>query len=162
MALPSGSKGGTRDRSAGVSVVMRPCAGRCGSLVESGRCAACRAKVEAHRGKTAERGYDARFRALRVPCFERDGWRCVDCGWQPDIVRRFHDAGVPDLPSPALVLKELRARFAMGETHLHADHQIQIDVAPGLRLELSNLRTRCNVCHSRKTREEHATEFVCA
>jgi 5-methylcytosine-specific restriction enzyme A len=105
------------------------------------------------RGTSAERGYDADYRRLRVLCFIRDDWRCVDCGWEPNVVtdsRRF-ELGPPPVEQ---VLAELRERFRQGEKHLHADHQIPIEERPDLRLSLDNLRTRCNKCHSAKTMRE--------
>ena len=39
-------------------------------------------------------------------------------------------------------------------THLHADHQIPIEQRPDLRLDLDNLRTRCNRCHNAKSMRE--------
>src|ERR1700733_10328416 len=105
------------------------------------------------RGTSTERGYDADHRRLRVLCFQRDEWRCVDCGWEPNIVSDFRqfDLGTPPT---AKVLQELRERFHQGETHLHADHQIPIEQRPDLRLDLDNLRTRCNRCHNAKTMRE--------
>jgi 5-methylcytosine-specific restriction endonuclease McrA len=88
-----------------------------------------------------------------VSCFQRDAWRCVDCGWEPDIVadcRRF-ELGDPPFYK---VLDELRQRLNRGEQHLHADHQIPIAVRPDLRLALDNLQTLCDRCHNRKTRRE--------
>jgi 5-methylcytosine-specific restriction enzyme A len=105
------------------------------------------------RGTSAERGYDADHRRLRVLCFIRDEWRCVDCGWEPNVVadfRRF-ELGPPPVEQ---VLAELRERFSRGEKHLHADHQIPIEERPDLRLSLDNLRTRCNGCHAAKTMRE--------
>ena len=105
------------------------------------------------RGTSAERGYDANHRRLRVLCFIRDEWRCVDCGWAPNIVSDFRQFDL-GMPPTAKVLQELRERFHQGETHLHADHQIPIEQRPDLRLDLDNLRTRCNRCHNAKTMRE--------
>jgi 5-methylcytosine-specific restriction endonuclease McrA len=89
---------------------------------------------------------------VRLACFIRDGWRCVECGFEPDIVRMAREAGVA-MPPANRVLEELRLRFGDGRKHLHADHQIPIEQAPELRLDLRNLRTRCNVCNvSRRNR----------
>lgn len=129
----------------------------CRELVSSGRCAQHQqqaAKLQQQRKlTTAERGYDKDFRKLRVPCFERDGWTCVDCGWMPEIVRQCVEVGI-ELPPAALVLRELADAYNRRERHLHCDHEIPIDVNGELRLELSNLRTRCNECHARKTATE--------
>jgi 5-methylcytosine-specific restriction protein A len=52
-----------------MSGIQYPCPGRCGKLTPGGRCAECKAAGEKardeRRGKTAERGYDARWRRLR-------------------------------------------------------------------------------------------------
>jgi 5-methylcytosine-specific restriction enzyme A len=112
-------------------------------------------QYDRQRGKTTERGYDKDHIKLRVARFERDGWRCVDCGWEPDVIQQCREAGL-DAPPTAVVLEELRCRFARHERHLHADHEIPIEVQPDLRLELDNLRTRCNTCHAAKTRRERS------
>ena len=67
---------------------------------------------------------------------------------------RQFELGTPPVEQ---VLAELRERFSQGERHLHADHQIPIAVRPDLRLDLDNLRTRCNTCHSAKTMRETAS-----
>jgi hypothetical protein len=138
------------------NLAKRPCSvPGCGVLVASGRCEKHAQQLPPPRGKTAERGYGGDHRKLRVPCFERDQWKCVDCGWEPAIVEIFRKAGMPFPPSDR-ILEELRANFAANMRHLHADHEIPIEDRPDLRLDLDNLRTRCNVCHSAKTsREDH-------
>jgi 5-methylcytosine-specific restriction endonuclease McrA len=66
-----------------------------------------------------------------------------------------------DPPPAAVILEELRQRWHHGQTHLHADHDIPIDVRPDLRLSLDNYRTRCNRCHDAKTmREQHLSRAV--
>jgi 5-methylcytosine-specific restriction endonuclease McrA len=52
------------------------------------------------------------------------------------------------------VLAELRDRHNRRERHLHADHQVPIEDRPDLRLDLDNLRTRCDGCHRAKTVRE--------
>jgi 5-methylcytosine-specific restriction enzyme A len=146
------------------SLPKRPCSypGGCPNLVEQDAGAEARCpehqrkqaqQQQQQRGKTAERGYDAHHKRLRVACFVRDGWTCVDCGWQPELVRVFAEAAL-GTPPVDRVLDELRAEFASKRRHLHADHEIPIEDRPELRLVLSNYRTRCNVCHSAKTAKE--------
>jgi 5-methylcytosine-specific restriction endonuclease McrA len=134
--------------------IPRPCTvPGCGELVTSGKCGQHAAIADRARGSSTVRGYDAAFRKLRVLCFERDGWRCVDCGWEPDSVRILREAGM-SRPPIAVLLEELRVAFRAGRRHLHADHEIPVVQRPELRLSLDNLRTRCNKCHSAKTVRE--------
>lgn len=134
------------------SLAKRPCP-VCGVLGSGGRCAAHQRKTDGHTAKTAARGYDAHHKDLRVLCFIRDEWRCVDCGWEPEIVSDFRLAGLP-APTPQIVLRHLSAAYARGERHLHADHQVPIEQREDLRLDLDNYQTLCNYCHSRKTANE--------
>ena len=138
--------------------LLHPCTfPRCPELTPGGPCEQHRrARQREHderRGTSTERGYDAEHRRLRVLCFQRDCWRCVDCGWEPKIVRVFREAGL-GVPPAQEVLDELRRAFARGDRHLHADHQTPIEEQPDLRLDLDNLRTRCDGCHRAKTRRE--------
>jgi 5-methylcytosine-specific restriction enzyme A len=140
------------------ATILRPCSHPgCPTLVQHGSCEFHRrARQREHderRGTPTERGYDAAHRQLRVLCFQRDGWRCVDCGWEPEIVRVFREVGLGDPPAEK-VLYELRAAFGRGDRHLHADHQLPIADRPDLRLDLDNLRTRCDGCHRAKTVRE--------
>ena len=92
----------------------------CRELTAGGPCDANRRTLQrehdARRGTTAERGYDRDHRRLRVRCFQRDAWRCVDCGWEPEVVRLFREVGL-GLPSVQTVLAELREAFARGHCH---------------------------------------------
>ena len=116
------------------------------------RAAASNRMYDDARGTTAERGYDGDHRRLRVTCFERDGWRCVKCGWMPPGVFQAQAFGLDILRDQAL--EELRLAFAAGERHLHIDHVLQIERRPDLRLDLSNVQTLCSLCHARKTMAE--------
>jgi len=119
----------------------------CARLTEGGgKCPSCRTAADTARGTTAERGYARGWERVRLVCFIRDQWRCVDCKWEPDIVRMCREAGLPRPPADR-ILNELRLRFADGRTHLHADHLRTVEQAPELRLDLDNLRTRCNHCN---------------
>jgi 5-methylcytosine-specific restriction protein A len=138
--------------------ILRPCSiPGCPELTPRGPCESHRrARQREHderRGTSGERGYDADHRRLRILCFQRDGWRRVDCGWEPDIIRLFREADIGDPPTET-VLAELLARHNRGERHLHADHQVPIQERPDLRLDLDNLRTRCDACHRGKTLRE--------
>ena len=139
-------------------VILRPCTfPRCPELTPGGPCEQHRrARQREHderRGSSFDRGYDADHRRLRLLCFQRDCWRCLDCGWEPDIVRDFREAGL-DPPLADQIVEELRRAFSRGERHLHADHQIPVAERPDLRLDLDNLRTRCDGCHRAKTVRE--------
>jgi 5-methylcytosine-specific restriction enzyme A len=146
-----------------MQLASRPCSTPgCPQLASEGsRCSehqwASAKQYDRQRGKTVERGYDEDHKRLRIQCFERDEWRCVDCGWEPDVVKECREVGL-ETPPTAVVLEELRRRFASNERHLHADHEIPIEVKPDLRLDLDNLRTRCNTCHAAKTRRERCHE----
>jgi 5-methylcytosine-specific restriction endonuclease McrA len=142
------------------STIHHPCAHPgCPRLVEQGepRCpehlAKARRALDQARGNSTERGYDADHRRLRILCFRRDSWQCVDCGWEPEIVRVFREVGL-GVPPTQKVLDELRRAFARGDRHLHADHRIPIAERPELRLDLDNLRTLCDRCHRAKTMRE--------
>jgi hypothetical protein len=45
-----------------------------------------RRQQDQRRGTSAERGYDADHRRLRVLCFGHDEWKRADCGWEPNVV----------------------------------------------------------------------------
>jgi 5-methylcytosine-specific restriction endonuclease McrA len=138
--------------------ILRPCSTTgCPELTAGGPCESHRRarqlEHDERRGTSGDRGYDADHRRLRLLCFQRDGWRCVDCDWEPDIVRLFREAELGDPPTET-VLAELRVRHNRGERHLHADHQVPIAERPDLRLDLENMRTRCDACHRGKTLRE--------
>src|ERR1039457_721062 len=96
----------------GVRRILRPCTTPgCPELTPGGPCEQHRrARQREHdvrRGTSVERGHDADHCRLRVLCFQRDRWRCVDCGWEPEIVSVFREAGLGVPPAPE-VLDELR------------------------------------------------------
>jgi len=140
--------------------VLRPCMfPLCSELTSGGPCELHRKQRQrehdVRRGTAAERGYDRDHGRLRIRCFERDGWQCVDCTWEPDIVRLYREAGLGEPPTDS-VLSEIRDSHNRGKRHLHADHEIPIAERPDLRLDLDNMRTRCDGCHRAKTRRESA------
>jgi 5-methylcytosine-specific restriction endonuclease McrA len=142
--------------------LARPCpTPGCPALTHGGSCEEHRRERQREhderRGTATERGYDRDHRRLRILCFERDGWQCVDCTWEPDIVRVFREAGLGSPPTNS-VLAELRDSFNHGERHLHADHQIPIAERPDLRLDLNNMQTRCDGCHRAKTMRQTAEQ----
>jgi hypothetical protein len=135
-----------------VQLPKRKCSKGCGRYAPSGasQCTTCEKQRHVTRGTPTQRGYDADHNRLRIRRFVRDGWKCVDCGWEPDTVKDFREYGLGDPPIEA-ILDELRARWKRNQKHLHGDHNIPIEERPDLRL---NYRTRCNECHSAKTMRE--------
>jgi 5-methylcytosine-specific restriction endonuclease McrA len=135
----------------------------CSNVTETARCTACEKKqqqaTDVRRVSRSLRGYDDIHQRLRILCFIRDAWTCVDCGWMPDVVRDAALYGL-DEPPQDVILEELRRRFNRNERHLHADHQIPIEQRPDLRRDLDNYQTRCNECHSAKTMRESAGKRV--
>jgi len=108
---------------------------------------------DAQRENSNARGYDADFRRLRVQCFVRDNWQCVECDWKPRIIAECIEVGV-EFPPAEIVFEHLRKAFNRGEQHLHCDHRLTVEERPDLRLSLGNLQTLCASCHSKKTRAE--------
>src|SRR5450432_2278442 len=101
-----------------VKRLLRPCSTPgCPELAAGGPCESHRRERQQQhderRGTSGDRGYDTDHRRLRILCFQRDGWRCVDCDWEPDIVRLFREADMGDPPTET-VLAELRARHNRG------------------------------------------------
>lgn len=129
----------------------------CPALVQSGRCPqhqkAKYKRQDANRGTPTERGYGPAHQILRVQCFIRDGWRCVECDWEPELVRVCRENDLPT-PAPATLLAILRERYNAGQRHLHADHIRTIREAPELARDLGNMATMCDKCHRRKSRNE--------
>jgi hypothetical protein len=122
----------------------------CRNACKGGRCNECARSV---RGSTTERGYDSDHRRLRVLAFQRDGWKCLDCGWRPQIIVECEEYGI-DEPPLEVILDALRQAYSRGGRHLHGDHITPIERRPDLRLDLGNYATRCDACHNVKTRRE--------
>ncbi len=80
-------------------MVMRPkrtCAGQCGAVVTTGRCPRCARRTrEAMRPKSADRGYDARWRRFRRQFLAKHP-ACEDCGLKANEVH--HLAPISDRP----------------------------------------------------------------
>lgn len=120
------------------------------SAISASRCSACEHAHQVARGTTKQRGYDDGHRRLRILAFQRDGWRCVDCGWRPQIIVECEECGL-DEPPLSVILDALRMAYNRGDRHFQGDHIVPIDTRPGLRLDLDNYATRCNLCHNVKT-----------
>lgn len=129
----------------------------CQNRVRSGLCPehtkAKHKRIDARRGSSHARGYNRAWEALRVQAFVRDGWRCQQCGWEPELVTAYREIG-EGLPSTRTMLDILTARYNAGQRHLDADHIIPFGTRPELRLDLSNIQTLCDLCHKAKSRNE--------
>ena len=115
----------------------------------------CDACKRPYRGSTDERGYDPQHKRLRILAFQRDQWRCVDCGWRPQVVADCEEHGL-DEPNTEVILEDLRRAYHRGDRHLQADHIIPVDVRPDLAHDLDNYATRCNQCHNAKSKRGDA------
>ena len=109
---------------------------------------------DSQRGSRVERGYDSDHDRLRIQCFQRDDWRCRECGWEPDVVRGCRLADI-EAPPAEVVLDELRRAKLAGDPRVHADHVLPIADRPELRLDLANMQTLCDWCHRCKTLKEN-------
>jgi hypothetical protein len=137
------------------------CSNGCGRQTQNGgRCTGCQKQAERQRPARSVREYDKNHSRLRIQCFERDGWKCVDCGWEPGVVKQCRDCGL-DVPPTNVILEELRQQWHGNKRHLHGDHDFPIEQRPDLRLDLDNYRTRCNECHSAKTIRENNPNQGC-
>ena len=96
----------------------------------------------------------AAWRRIRLSALRRDAYRCVQCGWIPDVVATYDHIGIDVLPEEALILDELRRRKLANKRHLHVDHIETVESKPELRLALGNLQVLCSRCHSHKTAKE--------
>lgn len=139
-------------------MITRAC--KCGAKIPlHEQCPTCnrakRQQCDRYRGSAASRGYDRDWREVRIEVFRRDGWRCVDCQWQPGVIEQWQRAGLPGLPHEDDILEELRKRALAGDVHLHGDHLEPVADRPDLRLDVSNVATRCSSCHDKRTAREH-------
>jgi 5-methylcytosine-specific restriction protein A len=101
----------------------------CGRIVRGRFCQehrrAYRRAAGAGRATSAQRGYDARWRRLRRWYIQQQPL-CEDC------------------------LEENMVNVQ----YLEVDHIVPIDIRPDLRLEPTNLRTRCRMHHRQKTLQD--------
>lgn len=109
----------------------RPCSKPgCPKLSDTGWCDVhkqqeARRQFDKHRPSAWRRGYDSAWEVVRKQALLRDKWLCQE-----------------HLILGILVPAE------------EVDHIVPIKEAPELRLELSNTRSLCKPCHSRKTATE--------
>jgi 5-methylcytosine-specific restriction protein A len=108
----------------------RPCKQpRCPNLTDSGYCDTHKTLATKNdslwRGTPAERGYDHRWRKLRVDALKRDQYLCIMC-------RADGRATPAD----------------------DVDHKIPIAFNPMLRLDIDNLQSLCREHHAKKTAED--------
>lgn len=91
----------------------------------AGDCPSCDPRPPTPRRRMRHLVYGtARWARLRLRCFGRDDWTCVDCGYRDE-----HETGVG----------------------LVADHVVPFDAPDDPRAwDIDNLATRCLVCSGRK------------
>jgi 5-methylcytosine-specific restriction endonuclease McrA len=112
------------------------------------------AAVSKHRPKVSKR----RLAEIRFAVYERDGYTCQDCGWQPDEIPEGY-RGVGALVGPAPAEELARPRHPsqrLSRTRvLELDHKTPY--SKGGQFTVGNLQALCSTCNSRKGARAHAS-----
>lgn len=88
---------------------------------------------------------------IRKAVYERDGFACVNCGWQPEIPERYSGDSALCGPAPEAELSEPgrhpSQRLAEARV-LELDHKIPY--SKGGQFTVGNLQAMCSTCNYRK------------
>jgi 5-methylcytosine-specific restriction endonuclease McrA len=100
-----------------------------------------------HRPKVSKR----QLTDIRLAVYERDGYACVNCGWQPEIPERYSGDGALCGPAPESELRKPgrhpSQRLARTRV-LELDHKIPY--SKGGRFTVKNLQAMCSTCNYQK------------
>ena len=100
-----------------------------------------------HRPKVSKR----QLADIRKAVYERDGYACVRCGWQPEIPERYGGDGALCGPAPAVELakpgRHPSQRLAKIRV-LELDHKIPY--SKGGQFTVKNLQAMCSTCNYQK------------
>lgn len=100
--------------------------------------------ARAHRPKVSPR----QLADIRLAVYERDGYTCQRCGWQPSIPDNYGGSGALCGPAPKTDMARPPSRRLARLRVLELDH-----VKPyskGGRFIVRNLQALCSTCNSRK------------
>jgi 5-methylcytosine-specific restriction endonuclease McrA len=88
---------------------------------------------------------------IRKAVYERDGYKCVNCGWQPDIPENYSGDGALCGPTPESELRKPgrhpSQRLAKMRV-LELDHKIPY--SQGGQFTVDNLQAMCSTCNYQK------------
>lgn len=100
-----------------------------------------------HRPKVGKR----QLAEIRLAVYERDGFACVNCGWQPEIPQNYRGWSALCGPAPAAELakpgRHPSQRLAKLRV-LELDHKIPY--SKGGQFIVKNLQAMCSTCNYQK------------
>jgi 5-methylcytosine-specific restriction endonuclease McrA len=88
---------------------------------------------------------------IRLAVYRRDGYACVNCGWQPEIPERYSGDGALCGPAPAEALTEPGRHPSQRLAKLRVlelDHKIPY--SKGGDFTVKNLQAMCSTCNGQK------------
>ena len=100
-----------------------------------------------HRPKVSKR----QLEQIRLAVYERDGYACVNCGWQPEIPEKYYGFSALCGPAPEEELRKpgRHPSQRLAKTRvLELDHKIPY--SKGGQFTVKNLQAMCSTCNYQK------------
>lgn len=92
----------------------------------------------------------ASWQDLRIKCFARDDWRCVNCGKQPTTILQNEYVSQYQKVLKVEYIDKYKCNMATVVDTLIADHKQAIALG-GKEWDINNLQTLCKECNKNKT-----------